>query len=135
MIRRFSREELYALRNKLPIEWVIEKLLVIPSKLSDGVFRFQCPLCQEFNTATKHETNLARCFACRRNFNTLEIVMQCKGIGFVQSATLLTRCINDNSSGNRGDRVHKRITEELPTRPLSTGEILRHIASAIGSSR
>ena len=65
MIRR---EKLRRLRNQVSIDRVIEKL-DLPSKLSEGYLRFLCPLCREFNTATNPDTNLARCFRCKRNFN------------------------------------------------------------------
>ena len=40
MGRRFTAEELYEIRNSIPINDLIRELM-IPSKVSEGVFRFQ----------------------------------------------------------------------------------------------
>lgn len=89
MKRRFSAEELFELRNKIPIDLLIKDVLSIPTKTSEGVFRFLCPICNEFQTSTKAATNLARCFRCEMNFNTIEITMEVKKIEFLDSATFL----------------------------------------------
>ena len=98
MKKRFSAEQLRALRNEIPIDWLIEQALSIPSKRSEGFFRFLCPICNEFQTAVKPATNLARCFRCEINFNTIEIAMRVKNIGFVDSATYLTKILHANTS-------------------------------------
>ena len=87
--RRFSDQQLFALRNHIPISQVIDSILCIPSKKSQGTFRFRCPLCAQFNTAIKPSTNLARCFHCEINFNPIDLVMAVKNISFVEAATLL----------------------------------------------
>lgn len=89
MKKRFSAEELHELRNDIPIGALITDVLLIPSKTSDGFFRFLCPKCHEFQTSVKHTTNLARCFRCERNFNTIEIMMAAKDVGFIESVTCL----------------------------------------------
>ena len=89
MKRHFSSRELFVLRNHIPIDTLIETHLMLPSKFSEGYFRFLCPLCNEFQTATKPKTNLARCFRCERNFNTIDMVMICKGVGFVECVKYL----------------------------------------------
>ncbi|MFC1886218.1 hypothetical protein ACFLZM_04095 [Thermodesulfobacteriota bacterium] len=89
MSRRFSDRELFALRNYIPIDTLIEEKLMISSKVSEGFFRFLCPLCRSFQTATNPKTNLARCFRCERNFNTIDMVMICKDTGFVQGVKYL----------------------------------------------
>ena len=89
MKRRFSSEELFELRNSIPINAVIKDLLLMESKIIDGYFRFLCPVCNEFQTATKMSTNLARCFSCRKNFNAIDLVMVVKNIGFVDSVSFL----------------------------------------------
>lgn len=87
--RRFSNKELYALRNQIPIAVLIEKALGIPSRTTKGVFRFLCPLCHEFNTAVSPKTNLARCFGCQKNFNTIDLVMLVKKTNFVNTIHFL----------------------------------------------
>lgn len=86
---RFSSEELYQLRNKLPIDWVIEQLLEIPVKRVEGRFRFLCPICHEFQTGTYSNSNLSRCFICKRNFNTIEMAMVAKATSFMKSVKFL----------------------------------------------
>ncbi|MFC1815945.1 CHC2 zinc finger domain-containing protein [Thermodesulfobacteriota bacterium] len=87
--RRFTNHELYALRNDIPIDALIEKALYIPSRIADGYFRFLCPLCKEFNTAVNPETNLARCFRCQENFNTIDLVITTRKLDFVESVRFL----------------------------------------------
>jgi hypothetical protein len=89
MKRRFTGDELFKLRNFIPIDRLIEDNLNIPSKQSEGFFRFLCPLCNEFQTATNPATNLARCFLCERNFNPIDLVMIVKGVGFIESVNYL----------------------------------------------
>jgi hypothetical protein len=87
--RRFSDQQLYALRNHIPIGTVIEKILRTPSKISHGTYRFRCPLCSEFNTAINAATNLARCFDCKKNFNPIDFVIAAQKIGFVEAVSML----------------------------------------------
>ena len=96
MNRHFSSRELFVLRNHIPIDTLIEKHLKLPSKFSEGFFRFLCPVCNEFQTATNPKTNLARCFCCERNFNTIDMVMICKGMDFVKTVKYL-RAFSDNT--------------------------------------
>jgi len=89
MGKRFSSKELYELRNSIPIHVLIETQLGIPVKISEGVFRFLCPLCNEFQTAVNPKTNLSRCFRCEKNFNTIDMVMAWNSTGFVDSVKYL----------------------------------------------
>lgn len=89
MANRLSREILRKLRNEIPLEDLIANILKIPYKYSEGYFRFLCPICDEFHTATKRETNLARCFRCRRNFNPIDIVMSYSGLTFLEAVKFL----------------------------------------------
>jgi len=87
--RHFTNHELYILRNDIPIDALIETALCIPSRIAYGCFRFLCPLCKEFNTAVNPETNLARCFRCEENFNTIDLVMTIRKLDFVESVRFL----------------------------------------------
>ena len=98
MRRRFSSDELFELRNSIPIDTVIKELLALPGKSSEGLFRFVCPICNEFQTATNPRTNLARCFLCQKNFNAIDLVMLVKKAGFIESVTYL-KGVLDNSRG------------------------------------
>ena len=86
---RFSSRQLFELRNNIPVDMLIRDHLQIPSKIRDGYFRFLCPLCNEFQTAVNPATNLARCFRCEKNFNTIDLVMKIKGYGFRDSVLFL----------------------------------------------
>ena len=68
---------------------LITSQLQIPSKIRDGVFRFLCPMCNEFQTAINPATNLARCFRCEKNFNTIDLVMAVKKYRFKDSVLFL----------------------------------------------
>ena len=81
--------DLNHLRNKIPIDHLIAHALELPSKHREGFFRFLCPCCNEFNTATNPKTNLARCFCCQRNFNTIDIVMLVRKCSFLQAVSFL----------------------------------------------
>lgn len=85
----YSKQELYQLRNEIPITVVIADVLDIPSKMIDGYFRFLCPLCSEFMTATNSKTNLARCFRCQKNFNPIDITMAANKYTFKEAVEYL----------------------------------------------
>ena len=87
--RRFSSQELYHLRNDIPVEALIKNALQIPWRNTQGCFRFLCPQCHEFNTAVNPATNLARCFRCEKNFNTIDLVMLITQADFVESIRFL----------------------------------------------
>ena len=92
MQKGFTSSELFSLRNNIPIDILIGKYLNIPSKFSEGYFRFVCPLCGESLTATNPKTNLARCFRCERNFNTIDMVMIVLKYNFIESVSFLKHC-------------------------------------------
>lgn len=85
----YSKNLLRRLRNQIPIEDIIENELDILCKRIEGYFRFLCPCCGDFHTATNHETNLARCFKCGENFNPIDIVMAVKKWEFRETVEFL----------------------------------------------
>lgn len=85
----YSKKLLIGLRNEMPISIIIADILDIPSKTADGYFRFLCPVCNEFDTATNPKTNLARCFRCKRNFNPIDMVMVVKRMNFKDAVEYL----------------------------------------------
>ena len=91
MARRYSEELLRELRNDIPIAWLIAEVLEVPSKISEGYFRFLCPRCREFNTATNPRTNLTRCFRCRENYNPIDLVMITRSLNFTEAVRFLLR--------------------------------------------
>lgn len=89
MPKRYAKQTLRRLRNAIPIAILIADILELPCKTADGYFRFLCPLCGGFDTATNPKTNLARCFTCRKNFNTIDITMQVKRQNFREAVQFL----------------------------------------------
>jgi hypothetical protein len=98
MSRSLSKAYLRRLRNDIPIRHLIADILDIPWKISEGRFRFLCPLCGEFRTATHPDTNLARCFRCQRNFNPIDITMIHKRHDFLQAVAFLHQCLPDTDA-------------------------------------
>ncbi len=113
MKKKFSSRELFKLRNNIPVDMLIRDHLQIPSKIRDGFFRFLCPLCNEFQTAVNPATNLARCFRCEKNFNTIDLVMVVKKYGFRDSVLYL---------------------QELPMPPQTPAGALAGLVAGIGRS-
>ena len=111
----FPKAYLRRLRNDIPIAEVIVDILDIPSKISEGRFRFLCPLCREFDTSTNPATNLARCFRCQRNFNPIDITMVVKHTDFRNTVAFLAPLI-DNDTRDR---------QTTPPQPESQGRSIR----------
>ena len=125
----YTRHELFILRNHIPVDSLIKEL-EIPSKMIEGYFRFCCPVCHEFNTGVNPKTNLARCFDCQKNYNTIDFVMLVRGSTFIQSVSFL-------------QRLHDRKEEPvlpcpLPVersqsaKPVSIGDIFKAMGSTVG---
>ena len=90
MAQKFSKEFLFAIRNYIPVAEVIEKSLGLPCKITEGQFRFLCPLCREFRAAVNRRTNLARCFLCKENYNPIDLVMIVKQVKFIKAIEILS---------------------------------------------
>ncbi len=91
---RLSKQILYNLRNRIPIQNLIENELGLQNHMDSGIFRFECPLCSSFHTSVMKNKNLARCFDCKINFNTIDMVMEVRKTGFRQSADFLLNFLN-----------------------------------------
>jgi len=91
---RVSASQLYRLRNHVPIATVIGDYLKIPTKHREGFLRFLCPDCGEFNTAINPTTNLARCFTCARNFNTIDMVIKVQNLPFMTAVHVLSTMLH-----------------------------------------
>ncbi len=89
MTQYYSANFLRRLRNEIPINEVIVDLLNLEVRNDPKTLRFRCPLCYNFHTATKHETNLARCFDCKKNFNPIDMVITVGNCGFVDAVKIL----------------------------------------------
>ena len=76
------------LRNEIDIDQVINTL-ALETRTGTKYFRFRCPVCHGFHTATNPETNLARCFECKINFNPIDLVMAVTAQSFVETVEYL----------------------------------------------
>jgi DNA primase len=85
-------ELLRRIRNDLPIAVVVAHLGRDgpPSKLRDGRFVFLCPRCREMLAYVNPKNNLAHCFACGVNLNTIDLLQAC-GHDFLAAVALLER--------------------------------------------
>jgi hypothetical protein len=129
---RYTRQHLFTLRNHIPIDRLIEAVSV-PAKILEGHYRFQCPVCNEFNTGINPKTNLARCFSCRKNFNTIDFVMTVKGVSFIESVayleTLTTACqFSIQPSQLSACALNHSGDAQKADMPLSIGDILKSMA-------
>lgn len=79
------------LRNDIPIDSVIIHMLHLEVKNPHELLRFRCPLCSSFHTATNHQTNLARCFDCKKNFNPIDLVIAVDDCSFIDAVEFLTK--------------------------------------------
>lgn len=111
----FSKQQLYQLRNQIPINWLIHEVLSMRS-IYKGVWRFQCPICLEFNTATQEKTNLARCFSCQKNFNTIDLVIYVEKLSFKQSVEFLIPHLRKFSD----EQVHHHTEQPQKGAPQAT---------------
>ena len=105
------------------MEQVIVSFLSLQYRCDSGKLRFACPLCGGFDTSILVKNNLARCFACKRNFNPIEIVMEHLRLGFVESANWLkdrhARTVHETPAAYRKDKAS----------PSSIGSVLSGILS------
>lgn len=125
--KRFSAQQLYSIRNQIPIEKVIKEFLQIPSKVTQGAFRFCCPSCKGFDSAILFRKNLARCFSCTKNFNPIDMVMAVRNTDFVESVNLLERFKSNLSAGDpqntlKSDHVESPCLQMVHATPRSTGQ-------------
>jgi hypothetical protein len=138
--RRFSDEEMYNVRNRIPIRHVIENLLAIPSETVHGVFRFRCPLCAGRHTAIKPKTNLSRCFDCEKNFNSIDLCMLVRRTDFVESVKFLlghkSRLAVDGARTlSLSHRNHIESLREESKNPVALGDILAKLTDLRATHR
>ena len=135
-MKRFSEHELFKLRNSIDINMLIAEILKMPSKITQGQLRFLCPVCSQFNTATKRETNLARCFSCARNFNTIEMVMETKHLNFIQSVNFLQKLLcADESKEMNANKAPAQYSgsSQIPKEPVAMRTLVKNMN--IGTSK
>jgi hypothetical protein len=89
-MKRLAPQYLWQLRNRVPIATVLQDKLGIPCKHREGFLRFLCPECSQGNTSVNPRTNLARCFNCSRNYNTIDLVMCVHRCSFLDAVRILS---------------------------------------------
>ena len=89
MAKKFDKALLRRVRNDIEINVLIEHILQMEWRIRENHFRFLCPVCGEFNTATNPTTNLARCFCCQKNFNPIDLVMIYRRYAFTDAVRFL----------------------------------------------
>ena len=122
---------------------LIKEVLNIPCKSRQGRFSFLCPLCKQFDTSINYKTNLARCFACEKNFNTIDLVMAIRQSDFVDSVRFLKKLHDQMLSGPSGNRVnvaghlqtsHADLKKSACPAPVHVGHILNGIIKPMTKS-
>ena len=111
-MKRISSETLRYLRNEIPIRSVIERLLQLPSKEVEGVYKYQSPCCQELRSSINPKENLGRCHRCSKNFNPIDLVMASTSQSFLESVKmllekqpLLSSTLQPQPTESRGDSL------------------------------
>lgn len=84
-----SPKLLRKLRNDIPVDDVITRILRIEYRHREGHLRWLCPKCGDLHTSTNKKTNLARCFLCKVNFNPIDLLMEVNKFSFKQAVGLL----------------------------------------------
>jgi len=129
----YTRRQLFFLRNHIPIDRVIEKTS-LPSRKIKGQYRFCCPVCHNFNTGINPKTNLARCFECKKNYNTIDLVMTVMGLSFIDSVayleTLQTPAQTSAQTATPPLPASRRSrTAVKSNEPVAIGDIFRSLAT------
>jgi hypothetical protein len=124
----YTRKELFILRNDIPVDSLIEEL-GIPFKISEGYFRFGCPVCREFNTSVNPKTNLARCFRRKKNYNTIDFVKIVRGVNFKNSVEFLKK-IHGKTDRTAVSKQHHPIKKTTTASPVSISKIFETMETA-----
>lgn len=103
----FTKQQLYQVRNAIDINLLISDQLHLERQFN-GMWRFKCPLCQQFNTATQTKTNLSRCFSCQKNFNTIDLVIYSKKINFIPSVNFLLSLLDTKIQHKQSDNFRPK---------------------------
>jgi hypothetical protein len=88
MTKYFPRQLLYRLRNDIPLQTLLNDL-AWPHKMREGRLCLLCPRCGEYVTVVHPRMNLARCFLCEVNFNTIDLTMSIQQCDFVAAVHYL----------------------------------------------
>ena len=86
----YTKHELRIIRNDLPMAFTLKLLKHkgLYSKQIEGYLRFICPNCNQLRTTINPKNNLSHCFACKTNYNNIDLMMT-QGYSFKQSIKIL----------------------------------------------
>ncbi|MFO7884557.1 MAG: DNA primase, partial [Desulfobacteraceae bacterium] len=93
-----------------------------------GQLNRYCPMCHRMNTGISRKTNLARCFDCKKNYNTIDLVKEIMGLGFLESAAYLEKIKEQMSA-----ETHQKYPPEKMTRQkdmVHIGDVFKSLASS-----
>ncbi len=79
-----TRDYLRRLRNEIDFGNLF-RYMRWPHKRQDGKLIFVCPDCSESQTDVNRQTNLARCFRCKKNWNPIDITIAVYRIEFLEA--------------------------------------------------
>lgn len=116
----FTKQQLYRVRNEIDIDWLINEKLDLERQFK-SIWRFQCPLCQQFNTATQKKNNLARCFSCQQNFNTIDLVIYTRKVNFVPSVQFLLSLLEKKARANGTANIFSPKEKKIKTLDRKAG--------------
>ena len=84
-----------------PVEWLKA------SKLRDGRFCFLCPYCNEMPAYVNPSNNLAHCFHCNMNLNTIDL-MRWMGFDFTFAVETLARWLDEHERRRRKSTADRK---------------------------
>jgi DNA primase len=112
----FTQKTLYKIRNVISMTDTIIHWLKIEHRYREGFLRFLCPACGDMNTSVFVKKNLARCFLCDKNYNTIDLFMEVNKQSFPVSAERLYSILQyyqtKNLIGKRRRVFSKRLSRE-----------------------
>jgi len=126
----FTKQQLFTVRNEIDIDWLISEKLNLDRQFN-GMWRFCCPLCLQFNTATQKKTNLGRCFSCQKNFNTIDFVIYSKKINFIPSVNFLFSLLDKSNSQLISAQVKNKMPIIACRNHKKIGQRIEHLRQII----
>ena len=119
----FNKQQLHQVRNDININSLIHDTLQLERRF-DKIWRFQCPVCRQFHTAVQVKTNLARCFDCQKNFNTIDMVIYSKKLNFAPSVQFLLQLLSKQSEQNLNKKSYRSSPDETSLKPMEKQQAL-----------
>jgi len=118
----FTRQQLFQVRNEIDIDELSTDKLNLKRQFN-SLWRFQCPLCHQFNTAIQKKNNLSRCFSCQQNFNTIDLVIYSKKMNFVPAVQWLLSLLKKQASPGQNHQKTKDDKNKTESRTKGRLEI------------